>query len=110
MQLSVHDVHELSMLEFFIDKITLGDVYEKFSVLDFNVLTYLNLYLMWFIECEKFITWVVNSHETLNDILVKAFERDATRVDLEDFFYRGSGMLVISCENKCYVVFRCYCI
>jgi len=57
---------------------------------------------------EQLRTGVVDLYETLSDILVKALERDATRVDLEDFLDGGTGMLVISCESKCYAVFRYY--
>lgn len=60
---------------------------------------------MWFSEFEQLRTGLVYLYETLSDILVKALERDATRVDLEYFLDEGTDMLVISCESKCYVEF-----
>ncbi len=47
---------------------------------------------MWFSELEQSRPGVVDSYEILSDILVKALERDATRVDLEYFMDEGTGM------------------
>lgn len=65
---------------------------------------------MWCGMFEKLIPGVLDTFETIIDILVKSLERDATMVDWDNFFYDGISMLVISCESKCYIIFRDYLI
>uniref|UniRef100_M1BMR2 Uncharacterized protein n=1 Tax=Solanum tuberosum TaxID=4113 RepID=M1BMR2_SOLTU len=74
-----------------------GDVYYPLCFAELYVC--LDSHLMWFSEFEQLRTGVVDLYETLSDILVKALERDATKVDLEYFLDEGTGMLVISCEK-----------
>jgi len=65
---------------------------------------------MWFSELEQSRPGVVDSYEILSDILEMALEKDATRVDLEEFLGWRYRYVVISYESKCYVDFRYYLI